>query len=344
MGNTNLIIIFLTGLTTGGLSCLAIQGGLLATVIAGPKTDIKKNNSDAVMPVAMFLTAKLLAYTLLGGLLGLVGSMVSLTPQFRGYLQIIIGFYLAGVALAVLDVHPFFRHFIIKPPKALARIVKDESKSQSLFAPLILGMSTVFLPCAVTQAMEIVALGTGNPLYGALIMFAFVLGTSPTFFILGFVVSKLSGVLKGWFYKMTAVFLVLMAVVSINSGFAVMGSVFTFQNFLKAASISDDQLVGKAQASDIKMNNGVQEATIYVQNGGYSPQEITLKQGVPVKLTLITSNTQSCSRSFTIPKLGIQKVLPATGQDVVEFTPTQAGNLVYSCSMGMYTGVFKIIP
>jgi len=30
----NLFAIFLTGLTTGGLSCLAMQGGLLASVIA----------------------------------------------------------------------------------------------------------------------------------------------------------------------------------------------------------------------------------------------------------------------------------------------------------------------
>ena len=33
----NLLLIFLTGLTTGGLSCLAMQGGLLAGVIANQK-------------------------------------------------------------------------------------------------------------------------------------------------------------------------------------------------------------------------------------------------------------------------------------------------------------------
>lgn len=346
MGNTNLVIIFLTGLTTGGLSCLAIQGGLLATIIAGPKTDSKTKNSDAVLPVLMFLVAKLVSYTILGTLLGLLGSLVSLTPQFRGILQVFIGFYLVGVALALLDVHPFFRRFIITPPKALARFVKDESKSQSVFAPLILGLSTVLLPCATTQAMEILALGTGNPLYGALIMFAFVLGTSPTFFILGFVVSKLSGVLQGWFYRLTALFLIFMAIFSINTGMSVMGSVYTLQNFAKAAITSDDQLSGQTggQVEGVKITNGVQEATINVLNGGYNPQEITLKQGVPVKLTLVTNNTQSCSRAFTIPKLGIQKVLPVSGQEIVEFTPTQTGNLVYSCSMGMYTGVFKIIP
>ena len=43
----NLLLIFLTGLTTGGLSCLAMQGGLLASVIANQKDqehDHIKNN------------------------------------------------------------------------------------------------------------------------------------------------------------------------------------------------------------------------------------------------------------------------------------------------------------
>lgn len=33
----NLFVIFLTGLTTGGISCIAMQGGLLTSVIANQK-------------------------------------------------------------------------------------------------------------------------------------------------------------------------------------------------------------------------------------------------------------------------------------------------------------------
>lgn len=39
----NLLLIFLTGLTTGGLSCLAMQGGLLASVIANQKEEEHNN-------------------------------------------------------------------------------------------------------------------------------------------------------------------------------------------------------------------------------------------------------------------------------------------------------------
>ena len=48
MTDINLLTIFLTGLLTGGLTCLAVQGGLLATAVAqrqGDKETGKKNKA-----------------------------------------------------------------------------------------------------------------------------------------------------------------------------------------------------------------------------------------------------------------------------------------------------------
>ena len=79
-------------------------------------------------------------------------------------------------------------------------------------------------------------------------------------------------------------------------------------------------------------------------NSGYESSVNTLKAGVPVRLTLRSDNVRSCARSFTIPKFNISRVLPATGQEVIEFTPKETGRLAYTCSMGMYGGVFNVIP
>lgn len=194
MQNTNLLLIFLTGLTTGGLTCLAIQGGLLTSVIAQKENGLAKTNK--IIPAAAFLGGKILVHTLFGFLLGALGQTLVLSPITRGWIQIAIGIYLLGIAGNLLDLHPFFRYFVIKPPKFLARLAKKESLSQSLFAPFLLGLTTVFIPCAVTQATEVVAIGTGNPLYGAAIMFAFVLGTSPTFLLFGFLLNSGAGVFQ----------------------------------------------------------------------------------------------------------------------------------------------------
>src|SRR5260221_13057445 len=82
----NLWTIFLTGLLTGGLSCLAVQGGLLASTIAQREEEKLKNKtkqSGNASPIFVFLIAKLVAYTILGFLLGWFGSFfqLSITTQ-----------------------------------------------------------------------------------------------------------------------------------------------------------------------------------------------------------------------------------------------------------------------
>lgn len=363
MQNTNLFIVFLTGLTTGGLTCLALQGGLLTSVIAQQEeklldTSSKKSLKNSViassafsprpdrgearqsspyLPIFSFLSAKLLVHTFLGFLLGLLGATISLSPITRGWLQVTIGIYLFGVAGNLLNLHPFFRYFIITPPKFLAKLAKNESKSKSIFAPAILGLMTVFIPCAVTQAMEIVAIGTGSPIYGAAIMFAFILGTSPTFLIFGFLLNQGSAMFKKYFPSVAATAMFGMSIYSINAGIGLMGSVYTIQNFIEAAKSTP------TPSNNAVLGDKVQTVTINVSNSGYTPSNITLKKGVPTKVLLITNNVQSCSRSFTIPGLNIQKLLPSTGQTTIEFTPNDLGPLAFSCTMGMYTGRFNVI-
>src|SRR3989344_7058661 len=83
----NLWLVFTTGLLTGGVTCLAVQGGLLtASLAAAGKSDNTRPLARA-FPTLAFLTAKLVAYILLGALLGLVGTAIQPTPIFRAIFQ-----------------------------------------------------------------------------------------------------------------------------------------------------------------------------------------------------------------------------------------------------------------
>ncbi|MBU1967367.1 sulfite exporter TauE/SafE family protein, partial [Patescibacteria group bacterium] len=163
----NLFIIFLTGLTTGGLACLAMQGGLLASVIANQKEQehgemgddkdkrkARKFDQLDWMPAGMFLVTKLVAHTLLGFLLGLLGSAVTLSLSMRLGFQVFTAIFIFATAMNLLNVHPIFRYLAFQPPKFLQRMIRNTSKSRALFAPAVLGLVTVFIPCGVTQAME----------------------------------------------------------------------------------------------------------------------------------------------------------------------------------------------
>ena len=323
---------FLTGLTSGGISCIAVQGGLLTSAISN--TENAKNNKGLVLT---FLISKTLTYTFLGFLLGYIGAFLVLTPKVSAVFQIFIGLFLLATAGRILDLHPIFRYFVIQPPKFIYKLAKNNTNAGTLFAPILLGALTVLMPCGVTQAMMVVALGTANPVQSALIMLAFVLGTSPVFFALGISVSKL--IKYKAFNFISAGVIAIFAIISLNGAMGLLGSAHTLQNYWKAitGNIANTQIKSAAVVS------GFQEATIIVKNNGYTSDVTTLKVDVPVRLKIITDNVYSCSRSFTVPGLNISKVLPATGEEIIEFTPTKTGRLAYSCSMGMYTGSFEVV-
>ena len=333
----NVWLAFITGLTTGGISYLAVQGGLLTSTLTLQKEnkEVKGGNWKFV---AMFLGCKILAYTILGVLLGIVGSILTPSPKFLAVLQLVIAIFLIGTAGRLLGLHPFFRYFVIQPPKFVLRLARNQSKKTSLFAPAILGALTVLMPCGVTQAMMLVALGTGNPLYAGATMFAFTLGTSPVFFTLG--VAALGLLRKKAFAYISSIVIFVFGVLALSNAMGLFGSPHTLRNYWIIIS-GNDKLVPVARSAGV--TQGIQQATINVTGRGYTPDVSTLKAGVPVKLKLITDNVFSCARAFTIPSLNISKILPDTGVTEIEFTPTKPGRLAFSCSMGMYTGSFNVV-
>ncbi len=337
---SNFLIAFMTGLTTGGLSCLAVQGGLLASSVAqeiekefqprprhGKAKSVSTTPPGSALPIVLFLGAKVAAYSLLGLLLGWLGSMLQLTPGMQAILFIGIGVFMLGNALRMLDVHPIFRYFAIQPPHFLTRFIRRTAKNGESYAtPLFLGALTVLIPCGVTQAMMAVAMGTGDPLQAAAIMFAFTLGTSPVFFTVAYLATQLGARLEKWFLRATAIVVLGLSLVQINSGLTLAGSRLAVGNW-SAPGFSGTPA---AAASDL---------TLAARSDGYFPGVLYAKAGVPVALTLVTDDNRSCSRSFVIPSLRIQKLLPQTGTVRIELPPQRAGvSIPFSCSMGMYSG------
>lgn len=330
----NYWLIFLTGLTTGSLSCLAVQGGLLTATLAA--TAEKKDQLHDVIPTAVFLISKLLAYTFLGALLGYFGSLFQLTILMRILFQVLAAVLMLGLAGNMLDLHPIFRYFVIQPPKWVGKLLRGQTKSPSVFAPAILGVFTVLIPCGVTQAMEVLAISTGSPWAGAVTMFAFVLGTSPLFLALGWLTTKLSENFRTKFFKFAAILVVFIALNSLNGALVLNGSKYALNNWVWAFQTTFLSLArAEAPANDVTVN---------VYNNGYSPHNFSVKVNQPVNLSLITQGTYSCASVFTIPTLNITKVLPPSGTTNVTFTPTQTGLITFACGMGMYTGTINVIP
>ncbi len=89
--------------------------------------------------------------------------------------------------------------------------------------------------------------------------------------------------------------------------------------------------------------SGVQEIKITVK-GGYSPDVIAVKQGVPVKLDFYRDETASCTEQVVFGDFGIARNLPAYQTTSIEFTPDKAGEFTFACGMNMVRGKLVVEP
>lgn len=338
----DLWIIFITGLTIGGLTCLAVQGGLLASVIAAKEEEeVEKgiNRRSTVFPTLAFLLAKLVAYAVLGFILGAFGGAVSISQDTQIIMQFAAGFYMVAVALNLLNIHPIFRYVVLQPPKFLTRHVRNQSKSKDLFAPALLGAMTIFIPCGTTLAMEALAISSGNALIGSAIMFAFILGTVPVFFGIGWITSVLGDNFRDKFLRIAAAAVLYLGITSMNGALIAGGSPISLQSVVEDISISFG-------GSNVSQGNSIataQNIEIAITSRGYFPNYIKVKKGLPVTITLRSQDAYSCASAFRIPSLGIGRNLQPNEIQEITFTPEQIGQIPFSCSMGMYRGVIEVI-
>ncbi len=83
--------------------------------------------------------------------------------------------------------------------------------------------------------------------------------------------------------------------------------------------------------------SGAQEIKVTVR-GGYSPDVIVVKKGVPVRLNFYRDETSSCSEQVVFGDFGIARDLPAFKTTSIDFTPEKSGEFNFVCGMNMLRG------
>ena len=193
----------------------------------------------------------------------------------------------------------------------------------------MLGALTFFLPCGFTQIAQMAAVASGGPLLGASIMAAFALGTAPGLLGLGSAAALTRGATGRIVQKITGVGVVALAIVNISSGINLTG--WTLPQWSDAP-----------RADVVAMEEGVQVVRMTQEAYGYSPNAFVLRRNVPVRWIIDSVASSSCASSIRVPALGIAMNLQP-GENVITFTPREAGALRFTCSMGMFSGTFTVI-
>ena len=89
------------------------------------------------------------------------------------------------------------------------------------------------------------------------------------------------------------------------------------------------------KSDDITAKNN--EAGILVK-GKYTPSVIHVKVGEPVILHFYRDEDADCTNEVVFEDLGIRRRLPARETTTIVFTPTDTGEVGFSCGMGMVRG------
>ena len=339
---SSLPVVFLVGLTAGISTCMALVGGLVLGASANfAKKHPLATSLEKFKPHVFFNFGRIISYTLLGALIGYLGSFFQLSTSVLGILIIIVGLVMLLLGLQLTDISPRLKNINFSLPSGIAKLLGIKERKNQEYShtnSLLMGALTFFLPCGFTQAMQLYAMSTGSPTQGALILGTFALGTAPGLLGIGGLTSLLKGAIARYFFKTAGLVVTALAIFNIINGYNLAG--LNIVSSILAATRST--LTSTSPDKNVTLENGVQIVRMNQTGSGYTPNRFTIKKDIPVKWIITSLDSQTCASSIVSDKLGVRASLKS-GDNVFEFTPKEVGSIRFSCLMGMYTGSFNVV-
>ncbi len=339
---TSIGAVFLLGLVAATSSCMAVSGGLLLSSVAAFNERYKSATAlERFRPVLLFVVGRLSGYALFGGLLALLGKILTPSPTVTAIVAILAACYMLVTGLDLLQIAPrWLRHLMPRMPRAISRRVVDAQGKPHPIAPFLLGAGTFFLPCGFTQALQLYALTTGSFWTGALTLFAFALGTAPALMAVGYASNALKGRVGRFFFQLSGALLVVLGFWNIQNGLTIAGHPLSL-SFLKGRAVAAG---GMSSKDGVVFDGKTQVMNMAVYPTGYVPNRFAIRAGVPTKWEINGTNAVGCISVLQSRTLGIQKLLERGNNEIVFTAPSQPGVYSFSCAMGMYRGQITVVP
>lgn len=376
----NLASVLVTGLFAGGVSCAAVQGGLLTGLITRqraaatgpaqlptrtpgrgrhsvrqihrvrPRPQTRRPPEDGESGWRAQLGDDLAP---VGGFLaGKLVSHVSLGALLGAAGSVVelsvdartwlqIGAGLLVILFGLAQLGvPGFRRVVVEPPASWMRVVRRRARSQAALAPALLGLATALIPCGVTLSVEALALASGSALAGAATMGVFVLGTGPLFAALGYAARKAATAWRSRLAVVTGLVVLAMGLYTLNGGLQLAGSPLAANRLAETLGVSGAPAADTSAASTA---DGRQTVEITARADSYSPGNVRARAGLPTTLVVHSDNVRGCIQSFVIPDRDVEKILPPQGDTTIDLGVLEPGQLRYACGMGMYTGLITVV-
>jgi uncharacterized protein len=326
--NISIGLAFLIGLVASMSTCLAVVGGVVLAFAAKYQSSGSFFKAN-IKPHLMFHVGRWGSFFLLGGLLGVIGSWFDVSGSVMGWFTIIIALVLFWLGLNMLGITPSMSAVGIRMPKSTMRIWGKLKNSNHALAPVALGAFSFFLPCGFTQSMQLFAVSTGSFWLGGLTLLFFAIGTSPVLLGLGFAASRFRNMNIKVFQLVIGMVVLVFGFSTLQSGLALAGIDISLPTSISSSS------------STAVVQEDVQIVQMIADYRGYTPSTFYLQKDVPVRWEINATQITGCTDEIIVPDLDIRQKL-TSGVNIIEFTPTRAGTIGFSCWMGMVRGKFIV--
>ena len=308
--NITYTMLFLTGLLTS-IHCVSMCGAINLIAI------LNRNSQNRFERPLKYNLGRLISYTILGGIAGLLGSILTINNTISGIIITIAGLAMFVMSLEMLGLFRIPRIKFLTP------------KHKKTSNPFLIGLLNGLMPCGPLQALRLYALSTSSMLKGALSMFLFGLGTMPLMLLTGVIFTNLKGKNKILINNIASVLILVLSLLMLNRG-------------LVALNINIPTFEGNTQYLTPNIIDDTQVVEFDLSYNGY--QNIKVEVDKPVKMIIHVDKKYltGCNNSLTIPEYNINQELKV-GDNIIEFYPTKEGTFIYTCWMNMLKNNIKVV-
>lgn len=162
--------VFVIGLLTG-VHCIGMCGGIMLAA------DNSRGKRGVISPLVYNL-GRIISYTIIGGVFGALGSIISYDTAFRSML-----YTMCGAMVVLLGLNMWGVAFIRVIMAALHPTKPCTTNRQN--PPLLAGLLTGLMPCGSMSAVWLLSASAGSAAAGSIYMLCFALGTVPAMVLFG---------------------------------------------------------------------------------------------------------------------------------------------------------------
>jgi sulfite exporter TauE/SafE len=223
MSDSLIYMAFVTGLLGTG-HCIGMCGGLVSALSLS-----EAGRQGGWFFHLLYNLGRISTYTFIGAVVGWLGSALAYTDRFKMVTRSLLIGSDVFVILVGLGTAGLFAWLNVSkldfpgPMKAMTLAVAGLRRLPPAISALPLGLLFGFIPCGYLYAVAITAAQSASVATGALMLFAFGLGTAPALLLFGGAAHWLSGRARTWMLRIAGLVVAGMGVINLIKHMRMMG-------------------------------------------------------------------------------------------------------------------------